>query len=202
VRALLDRVRGGDDTDRTVRQILDAAVITFENLGIRRATMDDIARAAGLGRATVYRRFPQKGDLVRAALAHELRRFLTELDQRIAAAPTVRDRLVEGFVAGVAGVRAHPLLRRLLATEQADVLPYLTVDGGPIIAIARGYLAEHIHAGVAAGEFAATDPEQTAEILVRIGHSMVLTPAGVLPVADDEASRTFARTQLIALLGG
>jgi AcrR family transcriptional regulator len=202
VRALLDRVRAGDHTDGTVRQILDAAVATFETLGIRRATMDDIARSAGLGRATVYRRFPQKGDLVRAALTDELRRFLTELDQRIAGAPTVRDRLVEGFVAGVAGVRAHPLLRRLLATEQADVLPYLTIDGGPIIAIARGYLVEHIRAGVAAGEFAVIDLEQTAEILVRIAHSMVLTPAGVLPVADDEASRTFARTQLIALLGG
>lgn len=202
MRGLLERVRAGEDRDGTVRQILEAAVATFENLGIRRATMDDIARAAGLGRATVYRRFPQKGDLVRAALLFELRRFLAELDRRIAGAPTVRDRLVEGFVAGMTGVRNHPLLGRLLATEQGDVLPYLTVDGGPIIAVARAYLAEHIRAGVAAGEFAAGDPDQLAEILVRIAHSMVLTPAGVLPVADDEPTRTFARTQLTALLPG
>lgn len=75
--ALLDRVRGTrEDADDTVRQILAAAVATFQSLGIRRTTMEDIARAAKLGRATVYRRFPQKGDLVRAALLHELRRFL------------------------------------------------------------------------------------------------------------------------------
>jgi len=202
MRGLLERVRAGADGDATVRQILDAAVATFENLGIRRATMEDIARAAGVGRATVYRRFPQKGDLVRAALLHELRRFLGEVDRRIADAPTVLDRLVEGFVVGVSGVRRHPLLSRLLATEQADVLPYLTVDGGSIIAVARAYLAEHIRAGVAAGEFSVPDPDRLAEILVRIAHSIVLTPAGVLPAGDDEATRTFTRSQLTALVGG
>jgi AcrR family transcriptional regulator len=201
MRALLDRVRGQDEADGTTRQILDAAVATFENLGIRRATMDDIARAARLGRATVYRRFPQKSDLVRAALLHELRRFLDGLDRRIAAAPTVRERLVEGFVGGVAGVRDHPLLSRLLATEPHDVLPYITVDGAPVIAVARAYLAEHIRQGVAAGEFRSTvDPDQTAEIMVRIAHSLVLTPGGVLPAADDEPTRALARDQIDALL--
>lgn len=198
--ALLDRVRAGDEPDDTVRQILDAAVATFAKLGIRRTTMEDIARAAKLGRATVYRRFPQKGDLVRAALLHELRRFLAELDGRIAGAPTVRERLVEAFVAGVSGIRAHPLLSRLLATEPQDVLPYLTVDGGPIVAVARAYLAEHIRAGVAAGEVSVPDPDRTAEIMARIAHSLVLTPDGSLPTADDRPTRDFARIQIAALL--
>jgi AcrR family transcriptional regulator len=202
MRALLARARGArDEPDDTVRHILDAAVATFLSLGIRRATMDDIARAAGLGRATVYRRFPQKVDLVRAALLHELRRFLADLDHRIAGASTVRERVVEGFVVGVVGVRGHPLLRRLLDTERGDVLPYLTVDGGQFIAVARAYLAELIRDGVAVGELTVTDPDAVAEILVRLGHSLVLTPAGVLPAADDERTRTFARTQLVALLG-
>lgn len=201
MRGLLDRIRGGhDEPDATVRQILGAAVASFQNLGIRRTTMEDIARAARLGRATVYRRFPQKGDLVRAALLHELGRFLDELDRRVAAAPTVRERLVEGFVAGVVGIRGHPLLSRLLATEPNDVLPYLTLHGEPIIAAARAFLAEHIRAGVAGAELSVADPEQTAEILVRIAHSMVLTPGGVLPAGDDEETRAMARAQLDALL--
>jgi AcrR family transcriptional regulator len=202
MKAALERVRGGpEEPDDTVRRILDAAVATFQNLGIRRTTMDDIAKAARFGRATVYRRFPQKGDLVRAALMHELRRFLDELDRRTAAAPNVRERLVEAFVAGVAGIREHPLLSRLLATEPNDVLPYLTVDGGPIIAIARGYLGEHIRDGVAQGEFNPAEPERTAEIMARIAHSMVLTPAGILPTGDDEDTRACARAQIEALLG-
>lgn len=192
--------RGHHEPGGPVRQILDAAVITFQNLGIRRTTMDDIARAARLGRATLYRRFPQKSDLVEAALLHELRRFLAGLDRTVASAPTVRERLVEAFVAGASGVRAHPLLSRLLATEPNDVLPYLTLDGGPIIAIARAYLAEQIREGVDTGEISVVDPDRTAEILTRIAHSMALTPAGLLPATDDEPTRAFVRIQLDALL--
>jgi AcrR family transcriptional regulator len=190
---LLDQVRGGH-TDDSVRQILDAAIATFEAMGIRRTTMDDIARAAKLGRATVYRRFPQKGDLVRAALLHELRRFLDDLDDAIAGAPTVRARLEDGFIKGVAGVRDHPLLTRLLATEPNDVLPYLTLDAGPSLAVAAAFMAGHIRSGIAAGEFTVEDPDLVAVIMVRLAHSLVLTP-------DDDLIHTVARTHLTALLG-
>lgn len=193
---LLQRVRG-HDADESVRQILDAAVVTFQNLGIRRATMGDVSITAKVGRATLYRRFPQKGDLVRAALLHELRRFLDDLDHRIADALTVRERLVEGFVAGVAGVRAHPLLSRLLATEPNDVLPYVTLDGAPVIAIATAYLTGHIREGVATGELTVADPEEAAEVLVRTAHSLVLTPAGT----PDERVRAIGQRLINALLG-
>jgi AcrR family transcriptional regulator len=193
---LLHRVRG-QDADEPVRQLLDAAVATFQRLGIRRATMADVARTARVGRATLYRRFPQKSDLVRAALLHELRRFLDDLDRRLAGAPTVRERLVEGFVGGVTGVREHPLLSRLLATEPQDVLPYVTLDGAPIIAVATAYLAEQIREGVAAGELTVADPDETAEVMVRIAHSTVLTPTG----ADAESLRATGDRLVNALLG-
>jgi AcrR family transcriptional regulator len=175
--------------------ILDAAVVTFQKLGIRRATMGDVSLTARVGRATLYRRFPQKSDLVRAAILHELRRFLDDLDGRIAGEPTVRKRLLEGFVAGVGGVRAHPLLDRLLATEPNDVLPYLTLDAGPILAIARAYLVEHINEGVRTGEFTDPDPDAVAEIMVRVAQSLVLTPV------DEEPTRAIAQRLINALLG-
>jgi AcrR family transcriptional regulator len=186
---LLQRVRG-NDSDESLRHILDSALATFQRLGIRRTTMGDVSMTAKVGRATLYRRFPQKSDLVRAALLHELRRFLDDLDDRIAGAPTVRERLVEGFVGGVTGVREHPLLSRLLATEPNDVLPYVTLEGGPIIAVATAYLAGHIREGVA-------DPDETAEVMVRIAHSLVLTPAGM----DGERIRATAKRLIDALLG-
>jgi hypothetical protein len=93
----------------------------------------------------------------------------------------------------VRGVRRHPLLSRLLATEPNDVLPYLTLDGGPILTIAAAYLAEHIRAGVANGELTVADPDLVAEIMVRLAHSMVLTP-------DDDRIPTLARAHLTALL--
>ncbi|MTV25850.1 helix-turn-helix transcriptional regulator [Nitriliruptoraceae bacterium ZYF776] len=52
--------------DETSRRILAAAVERFSLFGIRRTTMDDVAAAAGIGRATLYRRFSGRDEIVRA----------------------------------------------------------------------------------------------------------------------------------------
>ncbi|MEU6646578.1 TetR/AcrR family transcriptional regulator [Saccharomonospora sp. NPDC046836] len=77
---------GGSTTRaRTRRAILDAAVTVLSNDAA--ASLHDIAAAAGVGRTTVHRYFPERSDLVRA-LGHEAL-------EKIGAA-TVRARLDEG----------------------------------------------------------------------------------------------------------
>jgi AcrR family transcriptional regulator len=55
------------DAARNVARIVDAAQAVFSTSG-RAASMDDVAAAAGVGIATVYRRFPTKRDLLRTLL--------------------------------------------------------------------------------------------------------------------------------------
>ena len=52
-------------------RVLAAARELFATDGLD-VTMREIARHAGVGPATLYRRFPTKADLVRAAFVHEL----------------------------------------------------------------------------------------------------------------------------------
>jgi AcrR family transcriptional regulator len=53
------------DARRNHERVLAAAVEVFTELGLD-ATMPQVAARAGVGKATVYRSFPTKGDLVRA----------------------------------------------------------------------------------------------------------------------------------------
>jgi AcrR family transcriptional regulator len=55
------------DAARNLERIVDAAHVVFSTSG-RAASMDDVAAAAGVGIATVYRRFPTKQDLLRTVL--------------------------------------------------------------------------------------------------------------------------------------
>ena len=98
-------------------------------------------------------------------------------------------------------VREHPLLTRLLQTEPETVLPYLTVDGGPVIAFGRAHIVAQVEAAIAEGARPVMDTEALAEILTRLVHSIVLTPAGALPVSDDDEAREFARRCIAPLLG-
>ena len=59
-------------------RILDAAVQVIVECGYERATVAQIAAAAGVGEATLYRRFGDKDSLLREALQAEVNRFTTE----------------------------------------------------------------------------------------------------------------------------
>lgn len=198
---LLERARAsGEPLDASSRDILDGALSAFVEFGVRRSTMAEIARRAGLGVATVYRRFPHKDELVEAVLLREVRRLIDLVDERVQQAHGVSDQVVEGFVAFAVRVGEHPLLRRLLDSEPEVVLPAFTVDGAQLLAIARGYLADNIRRLQHEGELAPFEPEPVAEILARLMHSLVLTPDGCIPNGNDEATRAFARDHIVPLL--
>ncbi len=75
----LTRSGGGDQTtvrspgrprdERASSAITDAALRQLEALGYGRMTMDGVAAEAGVARATVYRRYRDKADLVTASIA-------------------------------------------------------------------------------------------------------------------------------------
>ena len=66
------------DVARNRGRILEAARALFEERGVVDATMEEIARAAGVGKGTLYRRFPDKGLLCHALLDEPARAFQAE----------------------------------------------------------------------------------------------------------------------------
>ena len=116
--------RGGNAMNRTRAGLLDGASRAFAEQGVRRSTMQSIAAAAGVAKATLYNHFRTKDDVVAALLSAELDR-LTALaaalpaDQALAA---LSDEL-----------GAHPVLRRLAETDPETFAGLLTVGPEPWI---------------------------------------------------------------------
>src|SRR3954462_5164187 len=79
----------GAPPDETTERILAGAVEHAEDFGMRRFTMDDVARRVGVSRVTVYRYFPKKDRLIEAVLLREMRRFLREVDGAVASCQTL-----------------------------------------------------------------------------------------------------------------
>ncbi|MFF2065831.1 TetR/AcrR family transcriptional regulator [Streptomyces sp. NPDC058200] len=59
------------DAARNRRAVIDAARDAFDRYGVT-ASLDDIARAAGVGPGTLYRHFPARDDLILAVLDNGL----------------------------------------------------------------------------------------------------------------------------------
>ncbi|MFJ1457837.1 TetR/AcrR family transcriptional regulator [Nocardia wallacei] len=197
---LLPLVRGAG-TDNNQAQVLDAALLAFLDFGIKRTSMVEVARRGGLSLATLYRRFAGKSDLIQAVGLRQARQFIDQVDaavqRQIDRDASAEDQIVELFVAFLDGLRRNRLLDRLLKTEPEIVLPYLTVQGGPVIELGRDYLAEFIARLQAEGKLPQYDPQPLAEMIARSSLSMALTPQTVIPLDDDAALRRFARDHVV-----
>lgn len=110
------------DTEGTKRKILQAAVVHFAEQGPNGATVEQIARTAGVNKERIYNYFGEKQSLFRAVLSEEL--------FRITQALTI-DSLTAEDIGEYAG-RAydyhleHPELNRLLRWEglvMEDLVP-------------------------------------------------------------------------------
>jgi AcrR family transcriptional regulator len=66
------------DAARNRRVILQTARTLFEERGVTSVTMEEIARASGVGKGTLYRRFPHKGFLCQALLDEPTKHFQQE----------------------------------------------------------------------------------------------------------------------------
>jgi AcrR family transcriptional regulator len=188
--------------DETAERIMGAALEQAEDFGLRRFTVDDVARRAGLSRVTIYRHFPKKDQLLDALILREMKRFLTKVDAVVGAQPTTEGKLVEGLSFSLMYLRGHRLLNRLLRTEPELILPHLTVRAGGLFAAARARIAAHFRAEIAAGRLGLPeeDVDGIAELLIRIVVSLVLTPDTVLPVDSEEGRRRLAELYLAPIV--
>jgi AcrR family transcriptional regulator len=195
-----------DNPDEITTRILAATLEQAELVGVRRTTMEDVARRSGVGRATLYRRFPTKAALIDAVVLAEARRYLDGSAQARSHATTFEDRMVYSTVFSVTFMREHSLLKKLLRTEPETILPSLTIDAGAIL----DYATEHSVALLRNELYgtAATTPAQerhlrtVAELHTRLTLSFIVTPHTSINLATIDDTRAYVRNYLMPMITG
>ena len=186
--------------DDLLDRVTAAALDQFADFGIRRSTIDDVARRAGVSRVSVFRRVATKQGLVEIVIAREIRRGMTELDAAWERGQTLEERLVLGLCFGVRYVSGHPLFDRLLRSEPEFLLPLLTVDGAPVLALYRSLIADRLRAEIQAGRAAATDVKLAAEVIARLAISLLLTSEGTITLDNHDSVLALVRLVLVPML--
>ncbi|EKF23222.1 bacterial regulatory s, tetR family protein [Mycolicibacterium hassiacum DSM 44199] len=171
------------ERDTSDTAILEATLRCLTRYGMDRMTVDDVARAAGVGRATVFRRFESKDDLIRQAIARELRRLTKEFIAKAGAIDDPYQRVVELSMEMVRIVRTHPVGRRLVEDESA-----LGLYADPRIAKYQRTGVKRMLDRAAEQLGVTADTEAMAELLVRFYGSVWLAPE-ISPVLDEDRVR-------------
>lgn len=177
----------------TDARILDATLEEVGAHGAQGTTIDAIAERAGVARITVFRRFGSKGALIDQMVQRELQRFLDALQEAPSDDPA--ERIADAFVACVRVSRDHPLAARLVREQPGNVFVQLTRGTPSPLQLGTAFVAAELRTTPGA----LGDPDETAEILVRVALTYVLVPSGVFDRDDDQAARAFAMRVLVPI---
>ena len=187
----------------TEERIRTAALACIARTGITRTTVDDVAREAGVSRATLYRAFPGGKDvLVEAVLGREVHRFFVELSAELARHHDAEGLLVAGVGSSLRFLTTHPALRAVLALEPGLLLSQVAFHRlGPILdaaaAFAAPYLRAHVRADHPDPHAAATE---VAELLVRVVLTYALQPTRRVDPHDLATITRLVRQHLLPAL--
>lgn len=174
-----------DAGDETQARILDAAYELFLAFGLRRTSIEDIAKRAGIGRPTLYRRFADKDAIVQAVFVRESRKLVALVGEQVADVDDEAARLTRAFVVATRTVATHPLTRRLLDNEPERILPYLTLRAGPLIDLGHVLVAPYARMLQQAPAFREIDVDALLEMLARLFLSVVLTSSSRVDASDE-----------------
>lgn len=186
--------------DALSERILDAALALAAASGLRHLTMDDVARRAGVGRMTVYRRFGGRAALIDALAVRECRRCLTSIAAAVDRDASIDDRLAALFAATLKVIREHPLLERLGRVEPDALVSELTRDDSAVFHLIREFLVTLLGEAQEAGELVVADLDLIAELGLRLGASFVVIPDTVLPLHDEHQTQAMVKALIAPLV--
>ncbi len=162
------------DAERNRQRILAAAAQVFTDRGLD-ATLDDVARAAGVGVGTVYRRFPDKEALIAALFRARIDNLVTVAEDACGAADPWQA-VVSYLEYAAAAMAGDTGLRQLMmfGTYDRDQVCYASDRMRPVIT----RLVQRAQAsGDLRGDFEATDVKMIAFMLASLAeYAAAVTP--------------------------
>ena len=196
--ALLDVRPTPPESGSGIERIVDATLRCVARWGIAKTTVEDVAREAGVGRATLYRLFPGGRDsLLDTVVLTETARFFDRLDARIAGVASLEDLLVVAISEAATTLANHAAFQFLITHEPETILPHLTFQQmddvlGAVATFGSPYLTPWLPE--ADGPEAAP---RAAEWLARIVISYLVAPSTDVDLCDPDSVRPFVRTYIL-----
>lgn len=187
-----------DNSDEARERLIDAAERCFARYGPAKTTVEDVAAEAQVSRATVYRYFEGRDDLILGVLMRAALQFMVRLRDVVSRQASIEDSIVESVLFTVEAVRADEHLAALFAPETAGHTLSVAGASSALIETVQEMLSPVL--GPAIDQRLLRSDigiDDTAEWLVRVVHS-VLTVETKHRTEDDW--RQYLRTFLVPSL--
>ena len=152
--------------DEKKGQLLNAARSVVARFGYRKTTLEDIAAEAGVSRATLYYYFPNKEEVFRALIVHEIERFQTVLLEAVDPDAPADERLMSFVRARFRHLRELKSLYSVTEHFARDFLPMASEELAGFQEAEKAFLSSLIQQGMESGRFRQVDAMLLATALL------------------------------------
>ncbi|MDH3817148.1 MAG: TetR/AcrR family transcriptional regulator [Myxococcales bacterium] len=186
-----------DIKTKPVRErLLDAAEGCLEQFGPQKTSMEDVARAAGMSRATVYRYFENRDALLLGVASRQASSLASDAINYLAQFNTISDWLVEGLLFTLRELPSRPVFASLVTSLDSRASGNLFLGSTGLVQIGvnvlRPMFANAKEQGLLRDD---VDPEMLVEWLLRVLWTYLNAPSQV--ATDEEGMRKLFRMMLI-----
>jgi AcrR family transcriptional regulator len=164
-----------------------------------KTTVEDVAAFANVSRATVYRYFAGRDELILGVLLRDGGRFLEMLGQRLDDAEHLEDAIIDGVLYTLAAVRQDENLALLFAPETAGLTTSIAGASDALFGMTARFLRPYFEKGLADGTLRiGLDLDEAAEWTLRAILTLITVEG---PRKRTEAQlRRFVQTYLVPAL--
>jgi AcrR family transcriptional regulator len=149
-------------------QILTAALGVFGERGLAGARLEDVAKRAGLSKGTIYLYFPNKEELFREVVRHNVVSAIEEREQLVNTASGTASEVLTQYLRSywkfIRSEQFAPLFR-LIHAELQNFPDLARFYADEVVARSKRLLSAIITRGIESGEFRRTDPLVAARML-------------------------------------
>lgn len=164
-----------ENTTEVPEHLYQAVVETYLQYGLRKTTLEDIARTAGVSRSTIYRQLGSKAEIIQLLAVRELTDLLTTIFSNLDPNGRLEDWADYAFTDGLAAIRANKVVQKATQHER-ETLAELVIkpQQEPNIIELTGSLLEGFIASSTEANRLRVPPAIAARLIVRLLFSLVI----------------------------
>jgi AcrR family transcriptional regulator len=175
--------------------IVESAYACFAKQGLQKATIVDIAKAAGVSRSTIYEYFSDKAEIIEACAEHASERFYREMSAAMDRGGSLEEKLSQ---AAVFVTRARHAIASEKYFDEDAISLLLTKDAAVLLRECVDFFAPYLSAAKLTGEVRKDlDVEAAGEWFARILFSLFSTPSSTLNMDDPDVVAEFVRAHVL-----
>ncbi len=152
--------------DKRQREIMTAALRVFGESGFFQGKMEDIAKEAGIGKATIYEYFSSKTELFQNMLLYHVEEYIAGARQAISIETAFKHRLKKLAEYNISYISSHATTLMQVFTRPENMSKDLLPPFFKMREMICSFIGELIHFGIQTGELASDIDIEVASLVI------------------------------------